>query len=384
MVKAIIMAGGKGTRIRPLTLIRPKPMVPVANRPIMDYIIAKVKNSGYNDIILTLNYLQGKIKNEIKNKYKELNVKYTVEDFPMGTAGGIKKAQNYIDDSFFVLSGDVLVDVDLNKLLKFHREKKAIATLVLKHVDDPTHFGIAVVDDDGQITNYLEKPSPDEVFSNIANTGTYIFEPEIFDYIKSGEEVDFSHDVFPVLIEERAGIYGYEFDGYWNDVGRPDTFLLANYDVLNRKIAPEPPGKKIKESVDRLGDIWIGNDVQIDERVRVSGPVAIGDNCVIGKGCKISKNTVIGKNAHIEENTHIKGSVLFSNVVIKANSHLKDCIIDTNCVVEEGSIIESGVILGNKVHIGFQSVIKSSSSITSKTEISSDSIVDANYTLIAK
>ena len=378
------MAGGKGTRIRPLTLIRPKPMVPVANRPIMDYIIEKVKNSGYNDIILTLNYLQGKIKKELKNKHNELNINYTVEKNPMGTAGGIKKAQKHIDDTFFVLSGDVLVDIDLNKLLNFHREKNSIATLVLKPVDDPTHYGIAIMDDNNQIINYLEKPSPSEVFSNVANTGTYIFEPEIFDYIESGAEVDFSNDIFPVLIEKKAGIYGYEFDGYWNDVGRPETFLLANYDVLNRKIDPEPPGKKIEQSVDRLGDIWIGKDVIIEEKVRISGPVAIGDNCIIEKGCKINKNTVIGKNAHIEKNTNIKGSVLFSNVIIKNNSHLKDCIIDTNCIIEEGSIIESGVILGNMVRVGFQSVIKSSSSITSKTEISSDSMVDANYTLIAK
>ncbi len=379
------MAGGKGTRIRPLTLIRPKPMVPVANRPLVEYIIEKLKNSGYKDIILTLNYLQSRIKGKIENKYKELNIKYSVENYPMGTAGGVKKAGKHMDDTFFVLSGDVLVNVDLNKLLNFHREKKAIATMVLTPVNDPTHFGIAVMDYNNQIINFLEKPSPGEVFSNVANTGTYIFEPEILDYIDTGKgEVDFSHDVFPVLIEEKAGIYGYEFKGYWNDVGRPETFLQANYDVLNRKIAPEPPGKKIEESVNRLGDIWLGKDVYIDEKVRISGPLAIGDNCIIEKGCKIGKNTVIGRNVHIEKNTHIKGSVLFSNVIIKSNSHLKDCIIDTNCVIEKGSIIESGVILGNNVRIGFQSVIKSSSSITSETEITSDSIMDGDYTLIAK
>jgi len=171
--------------------------------------------------------------------------------------------------------------------------------MVLTPVDDPTHFGIAVMDDNSQVINFLEKPSPGEVFSKVANTGTYIFEPEILDYIDTGKgEVDFSHDIFPVLIDEEAGIYGYRFNGYWNDVGRPETFLQANYDVLNQKIAQEPPGEKIEESVDRLGDIWVGKNVHIDEKVRINGPVAIGDNCVIEKGCKIGKNTVIGKNVH--------------------------------------------------------------------------------------
>jgi glucose-1-phosphate thymidylyltransferase long form len=385
MIKAIIMAGGKGTRIRPLTLIRPKPMIPVANRPLMDYVIEKVKNAGYKDIILTLNYLQSQIKRDVQKKYRGLNITYSVENHPMGTAGGVKKAGRHVNDTFFVLSGDVLVNVDLNKLLKFHREKKAIATMVLTPVDDPTHFGIAVMDDNNKIINFLEKPSPGEVFSNVANTGTYIFEPEILDYIDTGKgEVDFSHDIFPILIEEEAGIYGYKFNGYWNDVGRPETFLQANYDVLNQEIAPQPPGEKIEESVDRLGDIWIGENVHIDEKVRINGPVAIGDNCVIEKGCKIGKNTVIGKNVHIEKNTNIKGSVLFSNSIIHANSHLKDCIVDTHCVIDRGSIIESGAILGNMVRIGFKSVVKSSRSITRKTKISRDSIIDTDYSLTAE
>ncbi len=255
MIKTVLMAGGKGSRIRPLTLSRPKPMIPVANRPMIEYIVEKIKKSGCNELVVTLSYLKRQIKDLLKKTYPELLIKYSVEKKPLGTAGGVKKASKYIDDTFFVLSGDVLVDVDLNKLLDFHREKKAIATMALTPVHDPSHFGIAVLDSNHKIIKFLEKPSPQEVFSKIANTGTYIFEPEILDYIKKGE-IDFSNDVFPQLIEEQAGIYGFVFEGYWNDVGRPKTYLQANYDVLNKKIRPKPHGNKLNEGVGRLGDIW--------------------------------------------------------------------------------------------------------------------------------
>jgi len=285
----------------------------------------------------------------------------------------------YIDDTFFVLSGDVLIDLDLNKLLKFHREKKAIATIVLTEVDDPTHYGIAVLDEDDQIVKFLEKPSPQEVFSKLANAGTYVLEPEVFDYIETEKgEIDFSKDLFPVLIEKKAGVFGYKLDGYWNDVGRPETYLKANYDVLGEKIKPEPAGHKIKEGVGRLGNIWVGDDVNIDESVRIVGPVVIGDNCFIEKDCRLGKNTVLNEDVYVEKNCTIKGSVIFPNNLIKANSHLKNCIIDKKCILERCSVIERGAILGSSVLIGHHSTIRSDTSIYNEVEIYSDSVVDSD------
>jgi mannose-1-phosphate guanylyltransferase len=377
MIKAVIMAGGKGTRIRPLTTIRPKPMVPVVNRPLIDYVIETIKNSGYNEIILTLNYFQSHIKTHLK--HNDMNIKYLVEKRPMGTAGGVMKALKYIDDTFFVLSGDVLIDLDLNKLLAFHREKKALATIVLTTVDDPTHYGIAVLDDDDQIVKFLEKPSPKEVFSKLANTGTYVLEPEVFDYIETENgEIDFSKDLFPILMEKKAGVFGYILDGYWNDVGRLETYLNANYDVLGEKIKPEPSGYKMKEGVGRLGNIWVGDNVHIDESVRIVGPVFIGDHCFIEKDCKIGKNTVLNEHVYVENNCTIKGSVIFPNTLIKANSHLKDCIIDKKCILERCSVIGRGAILGSSVLIGNHSTIKSDTSIYNEVEIFADSIVDSD------
>jgi mannose-1-phosphate guanylyltransferase len=379
------MAGGKGSRIRPLTLSRPKPLIPVANRPLIEYIVNKIKESGYTEVVVTLSYLKNQIKALLQKDYPELSIKYSVEKEPLGTAGGVKKAAKHLNDTFFVLSGDVLADVDLNKILDFHNQKKAIATMVLKHVTDPKEFGIAVLDDGNQIIKFLEKPSSREVFSKIANTGTYVFEPEIFDYMTSQKgEMDFSKDIFPQLINERAGIYGFVFDGYWNDVGRPETYLKANYDVLNKKIGPEPPGKLLKESVGRLGNIWLGEDVEIHETARLVGPLVIDDGSVIEGGSEVGNNTVLGKNVHLEKNSSIKGSVVFSGSEIGTNSFLKDCIVDSGCRIEKGSFIERGAILGSSVHLGPFCRVHSKRLISNRIKILPESIIDSNYPIVTE
>ena len=384
MIKAVLMAGGKGSRIRPLTLSRPKPLIPVANRPMIEYIIEKIRNSGYDELVVTISYLKSQIKSLLQKDYPDMNIKYSVEKNPLGTAGGVKNASKYIDDTFFVLSGDVLVDVDLNELLHFHKQNNAIASMVLTPVNNPSHFGIAVLDDKNQIIKFLEKPSPTEVFSKIANTGTYVLEPEIFDYIKTKKgEVDFSQDIFPQLIKDEAGIYGYVLEGYWNDVGRPQTYLQANYDVLNKKIKPEPQGKKLAEGVGRLGDMWIGKEVEIGNKVRIIGPVIIGDGCCIEKNCVLGRNMVMGDNVYLEKNSTIKGSVIFPDSTIKEGSYLRDCIVDSCCTIEKGSFIERGAILGSHVHLGSFSRVRSKRSIFNSTVILPESIVDSDYPIVA-
>jgi mannose-1-phosphate guanylyltransferase len=374
------MAGGKGSRIRPLTLSRPKPLIPVANRPMIEYIVEEIKKSGYNELVVTLSYLKDQIKDLLKNDYPELDIEYSVEEEPLGTAGGVNKAAKYLNDTFFVLSGDVLHDVDLNKILDFHKKKRAIATIVLKRVLNPQHFGIAILDEEQQIIKFLEKPLHQEVFSKIANTGTYVFEPEIFDYIeaKKGER-DFSKDVFPQLIDEKVGIYGCISDGYWNDVGRPETYLKANHDVLNKKIGPEASGKTLKEGVGRLGDMWVGEGVEIHETARLIGPLVIGDGCVIERGSEIGKNTAIGKNVHLEKNSTIKGSVIFPDCKIGTGSYLKDCIVDSESRIERGSFIERGAILGSSVDIGPMYKVYSKRSISNSIVILPESSLDSDY-----
>lgn len=382
VIKAVLMAGGMGSRIRPLTLSRPKPLIPIANRPMIEYIVEKLKEFGVNEFVVTLSYLKDQIRNLLDKNYPDLNIKYSVEKNPLGTAGGVKKVAKHIDDTFFVLSGDVLVNVDLNEILQFHKKNNALATIVLTPVEDPSQYGIAVLDKKNQIVKFLEKPSANEVFSKIANTGTYVLEPEILDYITTDGGCDFSSDVFPQLIEEKAGVYGFIHDGYWNDIGRPKTYLQANYDVLNQKINLNPHCKKLDEGVGRLGDMWVEDDVDIKKKARLIGPVAIGSGCVIDKNCVIGPNTIIGDNVYIEKNTTVKGSVIFPDSEVKEGSYLKNCIVDSCCTIERGSFIESGAILGSNVELGSFSWVRSKRSIYNSTVILPESIVDSDYPIV--
>ncbi|MGZ7209367.1 MAG: DUF4954 family protein [Methanobacterium sp.] len=382
------MAGGKGMRLRPLTLIRPKPMIPLVNKPIIQYTVDRLKRFGLKDIIMTLNYMSTNIKNYFKDGTSfGVDIKYSVEKWPLGTGGSVKKAQKYIDDTFMVVSGDVLTDVDFKDVLKFHKEKGALVTMVLTEIEDPTHFGIAVMDNDNKITEYLEKPAPEDVFSNVANTGIYILEPEIFEFFQEKEEkseLDFSKDIFPEIIKKDAGIYGYVFNGYWNDVGRPETFLEATYDILDQKIKLDFNKSKIEESIGKIGNIWVGKNVFIDKKARIEGPVVIGDNCTIQEGSKISKGSVIGNNVSIGKNVNIDGAVILSDSIVEDNSFLTGCVVDTKCIIDKNTVLESGVVAGSLVEIGKNSVIRSSRSITNNMKILPDSIIDSDYEMEAK
>ena len=381
-----MMAGGKGTRLRPLTLVRPKPMIPLVNKPIMEYTVNKLKKSGFNDIIMTLNYMSTNIKKYFKDGSElGMNIRYSVEKWPLGTGGSVKKAEKYIDDTFMVVSGDVLTDVDFNDIVRYHKEKGAIATMVLTEVEDPTHFGIAVMDKNHKIIEYLEKPSPQEAFSNVANTGIYIFEPEIFDFFDDKDkEVDFSKDIFPEVIKQDAGMYGYVFGGYWNDIGRPETYLEATYDILDQKTDQNFYKTKMEESIGKIGNIWVGENVFIDEKARIEGPVVIGNNCTIEEGCKISRGSVIGDNVSIGKDVNIDGAVLFPNSIIEDNSFLNGCIIDTKCLIDKNTVVENGVVTGSLVEIGKNSIVRSSRSITNNMKIVPNSIIDSDYVLEAK
>lgn len=374
------MAGGQGTRLRPLTSVRPKPMIPLINKPILEHTLDRLKNFQLKNVLLTLNYKSNIIKRHFKDgSHLDMDINYTVERSPLGTAGSVKKAEKYLNDTFMVLSGDVISNMNFQKVQEFHKRKKALATLVLTKVSDPTHFGIAVLNDNQEIINFLEKPEKDQVFSKIANTGVYILEPEIFNYFDHQKEIDFSKDIFPKLIEEKAGIYGYVFEGYWNDIGRPETYLKATYDILNQKVIHRIYKKSLKRGVGRLGNIWMGNNIQMDHGVRIEGPVVIGSNSIIEEGCTLSKGTVIGEGVHIGRDTTIQSSVIMGQSNIENNSFLNRCIIDTQCQINKNTVIENGVVTGSGVEIGENSVVKSSRSIKNGTIIKPNSIIDADF-----
>ena len=277
-MKAVVMAGGEGTRLRPLTSNRPKPLVPILNKPCMQHTIELLKRAGVTDIVVTLYYLADEIAGYFGDGSElGVNLIYTVEDTPLGTAGSVKKAEEYLkDDTFIIVSGDALTDLDVDKALAYHREKKSVATIVLEHVENPLEFGVVITDDDGRIRRFLEKPSWGEVFSDTVNTGMYILEPSIFAYMKPEKSYDWSQDIFPQILKDDQPMFGYVMGEYWTDVGSLQQYRQAQYEMLGEKTQLPIEGRR------EGGAIWIGEDTEIDPSAQVVGPVLIGKDCRIG------------------------------------------------------------------------------------------------------
>src|SRR5271170_600377 len=227
------MAGGEGTRLRPLTSNQPKPMLPMANRPMMEHVVGLLRQHGMTDVVVTVAFMANAIRTYFGDG-SELGVRlaYATEETPLGTAGSVLNAREQLDETFVVISGDVLTDIDLSAVVDFHRQKGALATLALSSVENPLEFGIVIAREDGSIERFLEKPTWGQVFSDTINTGIYVLEPEVLDYVKPGISVDFSSEVFPALLEAGAPIFGYVTEGYWEDVGTLEAYLSAHLDVL--------------------------------------------------------------------------------------------------------------------------------------------------------
>src|SRR5437660_1335884 len=252
-MKAVIMAGGEGTRLRPLTSNQPKPMLPLANRPMMEHIVRILTEPGFDEIVVTLAFLPQAMRTYFGDG-SEFGVRmvYATEETPLGTAGSVLNARQELTERFLVISGDVLTDFDLSEIVRFHDENKAMATIGLKAMENPLEFGIVITRDDGSIERFLEKPTWGQVFSDTINTGIYFLEPAIFDHIPGGEAVDFSSDVFPKLLADGKPLYGCVVDGYWEDVGTVEAYRKAHQDVLDGKVVIEVPGFRMAEGV------WIG------------------------------------------------------------------------------------------------------------------------------
>ncbi|MBV8480222.1 MAG: nucleotidyltransferase family protein, partial [Actinobacteria bacterium] len=242
-MKAVVMAGGEGTRLRPLTSNQPKPLVPIVGKPCMEHILELLKRHGMVDVIVTVAFLPQAIRSYFgTGETLGIDMAYSVEESPAGTAGSVRLAAGRLDDTFVVISGDALCDVDLTRLVDFHREKQASVTIGLKSVDNPLEFGIVVTDEEGRVERFLEKPSWGQVFSDTINTGIYVLEPEIFDYIEPDKPVDFSADVFPRLLDDGMPVFGYVAEGYWEDVGNLEAYIRAHRDVLDGKVSIDVPG----------------------------------------------------------------------------------------------------------------------------------------------
>jgi mannose-1-phosphate guanylyltransferase / phosphomannomutase len=352
-MKAVIMAGGSGTRLRPLTSHLPKPMVPVANKPMSEHIVTLLKKHGFNDIVFTLHYLPQAISDYFGDGSEwGMKIGYSTEEGrPLGTAGCVKAIQDQLDTTFMVISGDALTDIDLTKAIAFHREKKSKATLVLKRVENPLDFGVVICSNDGRIQRFVEKPGASEIFSDTVNTGIYILEPEVMLYVVMGREQDFSNDLFPLLLLRNEPMYGYVADGYWCDIGNLAMYRQSHKDVLEKKVQIDWDLPQIEPG------IWVGEGSQIDSSVKLTAPVLIGRNCRIGKDAQIEPYTVIGDNCLVQEKSSLKQPVIWSNTYIGSETNLRACIICNNATVHRGAEILEGAVIGATSVIGEESQV---------------------------
>ncbi|MEZ5169688.1 MAG: mannose-1-phosphate guanyltransferase [Acidimicrobiia bacterium] len=351
-MKAVIMAGGEGTRLRPLTSTQPKPMMPLANKPMMEHIVNLLTQHGLDDVVVTVAYLANQIRTYFGDGSEHgVRMRYATEESPLGTAGSVRNASAELDDTFLVISGDVLTDIDLTATLKAHRDSGADATIALKRVDNPLEFGIVITRDDGSIERFLEKPGWGQVFSDTINTGIYVLEPRIFDFIPEGEVVDFSGDVFPKMLEQGLSIHGHVMGGYWEDVGTLEAYLRAHTDVLDGAVAVDIGGFRISENV------WLGEGSDIDPRARVDGPVVIGDNCTIESGAHLREYTVLGTDVVVKHDAFLERSVVHDHSYLAPSVRLRGAVVGRSTDIRQGVQAEEGVVLGDETFVGDGAVI---------------------------
>jgi mannose-1-phosphate guanylyltransferase/phosphomannomutase len=374
-MKAVIMAGGFGTRIQPLTSSMPKPMIPLFNRPIMLHIVELLKKYDITDLVMLL-YHQPEIIKKFFRDGSDFGVKITyvtpLQD--MGTAGAVKAAEKYLDERFLVISGDLLTDFNLKKVMDFHSDNKAKATITLTSVKDPLQFGVVITDKEKRITQFLEKPGWGEVISDTINTGIYVLEPEILSYIPEGENFDFSQDLFPRMLSNNDALFGCTAKGYWRDIGNTDSYREAHHDIFRGKV-----NLKIDEpKQDYVGkDLRIGADVNLEAPAGMEGTVVIGDNTQILGDVRI-KDSVVGRNCTIEAGVKLSRCVIWDNAYIKKGAKITDSVICANVRVGQGAVLEEGVIVADNTSIGDESVIKADVKIWPRKVIEAGSTVTAN------
>ncbi len=343
-IKSIILAGSHGFLMEPLSLDRPKAMLPLVNKPILGYIINSLNQYGLKEIIISVHFRPSIVSDYFGNGNKfGVNISYLNEETLTGTAGPVKKLEDQLSDTFLVIYGDSLFEVDLIDLIKFHKRKRSIATIVYHKAPDPTTCGIFLTDENGRVIRFQEKPKKDEVFSNKASAAIYALEPEILQYIPSNQTFDFAKDLFPLLLENKKPIYGYSIgSGYRYDIGTIEQYRKSHVDILTGKVNKNIDGKRID------GNIWVGENTQINPTAQLYGPIVIGRNCTIDESAIIDKVTVIGDNVNIGQKSIIKKSIIWEHTRLSADARLEDCIVGAECRIGNKVSVLSDAVLGSK------------------------------------
>ena len=340
------MAGGEGSRLRPLTTNRPKPMVPVANLPAMEHILLLLRKHGIREVVATL-YYEARVIQDYFGDGQDLDMRlhYAVEDRPLGTAGSVRLARELLDETFLVVSGDAVTNIDLNQVVQFHKSKGAAATLTLYRVANPLEYGVVITGDDGRLLRFQEKPTWGEVMSDTINTGIYVIEPSVLDLVPEDRPFDFSNDLFPILLRDEMPMYGYVADGYWTDVGNVDEYRRANVDAVSGLAGVELPARGAGGALTAAG-------AEISPGARIFGSVLVGRECKIRPGVVVNGPSVIGDYTVVEEGAQIDQSIVWANSYIGRGARLQSCVVGRQCIIQADARISEGAVIGDSSTIG--------------------------------
>ncbi|MFQ6058664.1 MAG: sugar phosphate nucleotidyltransferase [Anaerolineae bacterium] len=372
-MKAVVMAGGSGSRLRPLTINRPKPMVPMVNKPVMAHIQNLLQRHGFTQMVVTLQYMAAVVQDYFGDgKEMGMDIAYSVEEMPLGTAGSVKNAQEHLDDTFLVISGDAVTDFDLRAVVDYHKAKGAMATLVLYRVPNPLEYGVIILDDEGRIRQFLEKPSWGEVISDTVNTGIYVLEPEVLDYFEKDIPFDFSQDLFPMLLERGDPMYGYVASGYWCDVGNIEEYMRASFDVLEGRVNVGELGQHIG------GGIWTEEEVEIAPDAQLFGPIFLGYGVKIKGGVVVHGPSVIRNYTVVDNRAHIERSIIWRNSYIGEGAEVRGAIIGRQCSLKSKAVVREGAVVSDVSIVGEGATIYSGVKIWPEKEIEAGATVKSS------
>jgi NDP-sugar pyrophosphorylase family protein len=343
-MKAILLAGGKGTRLRPLTIHTPKPIVPIFNRPFLHYQIDLLKQvPEIDEVILSLNYQPRRIE-EVFGDGSDVGIKirYVVEPVPLGTAGAVKYAGENLTDSVVVFNGDVLTQIDLAAVVRLHRERRAKATIVLTPVENPSAYGLVDTDERQNITRFLEKPTPEEITTNRINAGIYVLEPDTFDRIPSEVAWSIERSYFPSLIERQETFVAYVYDGYWIDIGTPEKYTQVHRDIMD--------GRYVAAPFDRLGNSRraVAADARVEDGAILEEPCFVDEGALVKAGARVGPYSVVGRQTQIEENAVIEGAIIWPNCRVSREAEVRNAILGRHCHVGRHVTLDHGAVLGDR------------------------------------
>lgn len=368
-MKAVILVGGLGTRLRPLTCNTPKPMIPIVNKPFIEHMLERLRDQGIDEAILAVQYLADRFRDALGDGSR-LGMKVHIVEEPeaRGTAGAVKNVEHMLDGSTYVFNGDVMTDLDLRAMLDFHRERRSKLTIALTPVEDPTAYGLVETNAAGRITRFLEKPRPEEITTNMINAGTYIIEPEVLRYAPPDQFYMFERGLFPTMLENKEPMFGYPSHCYWTDIGKPQAYLEVHHDILMGKLHHEFQGEQIGNR------IWAEGDVTIDPTAHVIGPVVLGPGVRIEAAAQVVGPTVIGANCEIGREAVVEGAVLGSDNRVGEGAVLRMCMIGRNNQIGARVYVIDGAIVSDDCTVHAENRLERGMRLWPNTELPEKSV----------